>query len=123
MFMQMAVDIMQLFDSDGVVGVRREDDDFFRHDGLGLHPVRDDHRLRRERDDLFRSSGGIRLIKLSPTNASGSADYLSIDTIKRGRLGHVLLDQLSGFVIRSTVDWQIAKLLALSMVRKQSSVA
>ena len=116
MFMQQAVDVMQLFGADGVVSVRREDEEFYRHDGLGLHPFRDDHRLRRERDDVFRFCGGMRLIKLPPPTADSPTDYHSAVRFPPAQLGHVLLDQLSGFAIRTDLDWKIARLFAPSLV-------
>lgn len=108
MFMQQAIDVMQLFDADGVAGVRHEDEVFFRHDGLGLRPVRADARLRLERDDLFRACGGLRLIKLPPL-CGGRADYLAAVSRRPERLGHVLLDQLAAFGLRSGLDWEIAQ--------------
>lgn len=117
MFMQQAIDVMQLFGSDGVVAVRHEDEAFYRHDGVGLYLVRDDHRLRLERDDMFRPCGGMRLVKLPSVEESDSADYLSVCRSVPAQLGHVLLDQLSGFVIRSEFDWDLAGYLAGAAVR------
>ena len=97
--MQTAIHIMQLFDADGVLGVRRDDEVFYVHNGLGLEPLRGDERLRLERDDLFRECGGMRLAKVE----SG---------MKPERMGHVLLDQLAAFTVRSELDWQTAELLA-----------
>lgn len=103
MFMQQSIDVAQLFDATSAVGVRHEDDVFYRHDGLGLRPVRSDDHLRRERDDLFRSRGGLRLVKLpfadSATGAGRSAT----------RMGHVLLDQLAAFTVQTSLDWQLAQ--------------
>ncbi len=103
LFMQQAIHIMQLFDSGGVVGVRRDDEVFYLHNGLGLEPVRPDDRLRLERDDLFRECGGMRLIKVAPS--------------PRGRLGHVLLDQFSAFAVRTEMDWRTAELFAAGTER------
>lgn len=119
MFMQQAIDVMQLFGSDGVVAVRHEDEEFYRHDGLGLHQIRDDHRLRLERDDMFRHCGGMRLVKLAPTGCGHDvSEYLSVHRSAPAQLSHVLLDQLSGFVIRSELDWDIAQHLAGAAVRR-----
>lgn len=106
MFMQQAIDVGRLFGTDGVVGVRHEDEAFYRHDGLGLEPVRGDDRLRLERDDLFRACGGLRLVRL-PADEPGDG-YL--DGLHRppSRLGHVILDQLAAISLRSALDWEIA---------------
>jgi len=106
MFMQQAIHIMQLFSADGVVCVRHEDEAFYRHDGLGLKPVRRNELLRMERDDLFRGCGGLRLVGLTPGD---SATYLAGVERRPARLGHVLLDQRSAFGIRTEFDWEVAQ--------------
>ncbi len=108
MFMQQAVDVMQLFGVDGVIGVRHEDEAFYRHDGVGLEPVRGDERMRLERDDLFRSCGGLCLVALTPTEVKSEA-YLASIQRRPSRLGHVLLDQLAALSVRSPLDWEIAR--------------
>lgn len=97
-FMQQAIHLMQLFDTDLVVGVRNEDEYFYRHDGLGLEPLRVEEKLRLERDDLFRACGGLRLVRMEPAGSSS-------------RTGHVLLDQVAAFAIRTEIDWKIAESL------------
>lgn len=97
--MQQAINIMQLFDADGVVGVRRDDEVFYLHNGLGLEPLRADERLRLERDDLYRECGGLRLVRLDRGVASK-------------RMGHVLLDQMAAFTVRTELDWRTAGLFA-----------
>ena len=99
MYVQQAVDTMQLFDADGVVGVRRDDDAFYLHDGLGLRPTRSEGQLRRERDDLFRACGGMHLSRLTGCRSPA-------------RTGHVLLDQVAAFAVHTELDWGIAKHLA-----------
>lgn len=107
MFLQQAIDVMQLFGSDAVIGVRHEDEVFFRHDGLGLEPVRRDELLRLEREDLFRACGGMRVVALS-SPADGREAYLASVARRPARLGHVLLDQLAAVSVRSALDWEIA---------------
>lgn len=108
LFMQMSIDIMQLFGVISAIGVRREDDAFYRHDGLGLRPVREDGKLRLEREDLFRACGGMRLIKLG----------LDAEPLESGRLGHVLLDPISALNIRTSLDWQMAHHLVVDAYRE-----
>lgn len=97
--MQQAVHVMQLFDARCVVSVRPSDEVFYRHDGVGLQPVRSDARLRREQDDLFVECGGLRL--------EGAATDSSP---KRAR--PLVLDQRSAFTVRSELDWETARYLA-----------
>jgi len=97
-YIQQAINVMQLFDADGVVGVRRDDDVFYVHNGVGLRPMREDQRLRIERDDLFRQCSGMSLVRLPGSQSNP-------------RLGHVLADQMTGFTVRTELDWKIAELL------------
>lgn len=100
-FIQQAIHLMQLFDTTGVVGVRREDEVFYLHDGLGLERLQPEEKLRRERDDLFRECGGMRLVRLEPAASSS-------------RMGHVLLDQFAAFALRTGLDWTMAESLVES---------
>ena len=117
LFMEQAVDVMQLFAADSVTGVRHEDEAFYHHDGLGLEPVRGDERMRLERDDLFRASGGLRLISLPPPDVDREA-YLAACQRRPSRLGHVLLDQLAAVSVRSPLDWEIARHLAATALEE-----
>ena len=115
--MEQAVDVMQLFAADSVTGVRHEDEAFYHHDGLGLEPVRGDERMRLERDDLFRASGGLRLISLPPPDVDREA-YLAACQRRPSRLGHVLLDQLAAVSVRSPLDWENARHLAATALEE-----
>jgi CMP-N-acetylneuraminic acid synthetase len=108
-YMQQAVQVSQLFATDATIGARHEDEAFYQHDGLGLHPVRQDDRMRLEREDLFRGCGGLRLVALRPDGDPD--DYLAAADGHPERLGHVLVDQLAAFTIRTSLDWQIARYL------------
>ena len=48
-----AVDVMELFKTDAVIGVRPETDHFYQHKGAGLEPVRQNIHLRLEREELL----------------------------------------------------------------------
>ena len=120
MFMQQAIHVMQLFGADAVTAVRHEDEAFYLHDGLGLHPIRQDERMRLERDDLYKACGGLHLVKLTG-HAPDSADYLSCVRRRPERLGHVLLDQLAAFTIRTALDWEIAQYLR-TLVAQESDL-
>ena len=106
-YMQQAINVLQLFDTEGVIGVRHEDELFYQHDGVGLKPVRRDSRLRLERDDLFRACGGFSL-HLLPSDRDEDASAVKY---RKSRLGHVLLDQLAAFSLRTELDWKIAHYL------------
>ena len=99
-----AVDVMELFKTDAVIGVRPETDHFYRHNGAGLEPFRENVHLRLERDELYREVARMRLIRrhvLFENNALPS-----------GRVGHVVIDQRGATELRSAFDWAIAEHLA-----------
>ena len=54
---------MNVFETDVVIGVREENDNFYQHSGHGLKLIKESTELRLEREDLFREVGSMRLIK------------------------------------------------------------
>jgi CMP-N-acetylneuraminic acid synthetase len=104
LYIDKAVHTMQLYDVDVVDGIREEDDIYYYHNGHGLQPWKVNSGLRLERENLFRRAGGLHLVKREFIERGN--ELLS------GRIGHVVLDQKAAFVIRSEMDWQIARYLA-----------
>jgi len=104
-----AVHVMELFDTDATVGVRPETDHFYRHNGGGLEPMREDIHLRLERDELYREVARMRLIKRHL--------LFDNDGLPGGRVGHVVVDQMSAMELRSEFDWTTAEMLAAGLGR------
>jgi len=98
-----AGNVLELFDTDSVIAVRPETNQFYSHDGTGLKPVRQSSTLRLERNELFREAGGLRVCR--------TAFLREQSRISGGRLGHVVLDQRAAINIRSKLDWEIAEAL------------
>jgi len=88
---------MEIFKVDKVLGVRIENDNFYKHDGNSLKALSKTSPLRLERDDIFREINHTFL--------------LSKKGIKRKvfKIGHIVLNQLSSFSIRSDFDLDLAK--------------
>lgn len=99
-----AVDVMELFKTDAVIGVRPETDHFYQHKGAGLEPVRQNIHLRLEREELYREVAGLRLIRRTLLFENGG--------IPGGRVGHVVIDQRGALELRSSFDWVVAGHLA-----------
>ena len=99
-----AINVMRVFRTDVVTGVRPENATFFTHDGSGLVPIRQTVGLRLEREELFREVGGMRLIRTEHLMRGGR--------VATGRIGHVVLDQPASLVIASRYDWWLAEILA-----------
>ncbi|OGP71498.1 MAG: hypothetical protein A2Y80_03040 [Deltaproteobacteria bacterium RBG_13_58_19] len=107
-----AMDVMEWFDTDIVVGVRPEIDVIYRHNGQGLETVRQVHTLRLEREELYREVGQMRLIK---------REFLEQQRqVEGGRVGHVVLDQRAAWRLRSEYDWELAECQANSQNNSQS---
>jgi len=98
------IDTMQIFNVDVVDGIRLDDRFYYKHDGRGLKPFVEGGGLHLERDQLYRRVGGMNLI---------NTDFLlKYNKIIAGKIGHIHLDQITSFQIKSLVDHKIAKLLS-----------
>ena len=88
-----------IFNVDKVLGVRIENDNFYKHDGFSLRALNKPSSLKLERDDIFREINHTFLI--------------SKKAIKKNNLkiGHIVLSQLSSFSIRTDFDFEIAQKL------------
>ncbi len=102
-----ALDVMELFDTDAVISVRPDTGVLYRHAGAGLEPLRQSRRLRLEREELFRECGQIYAVRR--THLVESKQLVS------GRVGHVVIDPRSAVRLQSEWDWQLAEqIIALS---------
>jgi CMP-N-acetylneuraminic acid synthetase len=90
------LDMLDLFDTDVVVGVRPETDIFYQHDGSGLVPIRNTNGLRLEREEIYRSAGKLYLARRSALERSRK--------LVSGRMGHFVIDAHSA--IQLTSDWE-----------------
>lgn len=104
MYIDKAIDTMQLYDVDVVDGVRLDNSLFYYHDGEGLKPWKEKGGLRLERDDLYRRVGGLHLIRKNFLQKK--------HTMIGGKIGHIEMDSKAAFFIKSEFDWRVAKLLA-----------
>lgn len=104
-YIDSAISYLQLYkEANSVVSVRLDRGIFMRHEGGGLINIDRDKALRLERNQLYRKTGGLNVVW---------ADYfLNADGVFGGVVGHVIVDQLSGFQIETTLDFQIANLLS-----------
>ena len=92
--------MMEIFNTDQVIGVVPERDSFFQHDVNGLKPLRNFSQLRLERDELFRDPGFLRLVKKK---------YLSNSNKSIKKIGHLIIDEKTSFTINSNTDLLIAE--------------
>lgn len=108
-----AIHAMAIFDTDIVVGVRPEVDQFYQHNGHGMVPLRKNQILRLERDDLFREAGQMRMVR--------TRFLQEHKNIYSGKIGHVVVDQEASLRLRTEFDWQVAKSLIESTLDDRGS--
>ncbi len=99
-----ALDALDIFGSDTVIGVRPETDAMFQHNGHGLLPVRRGTVLRLEAEEIFRRVGHFVTLRRE--------HLVKTRTLLGGKMGHVVLDQRAAFALGSELDWQVASFLA-----------
>lgn len=108
-----AIEVMELFDTDIVIGVRSEIDNFYYHNGHGLEAVNETNHLRLEREDIYREVGSMRLLRRE--------QVLSDTTPASTRIGHVVLDQRAALRLVSRFDWMVAELLINALGESESA--
>ena len=100
-YIDKAVNVMEVFNTDTVIGVRPDNSTFYRHDGSGLEPLRSSPILRLERDELYREAGQISLVR---------RDFLDKEkSLHGGKVGHVVLDQQAAHAVISEWAWAWAE--------------
>jgi CMP-N-acetylneuraminic acid synthetase len=103
-YIDTAIDLLELFNSDSVVAVRLEDHNVFQHRGKGLEQLRQSSSLRLEREFLFRDLGRMRVVR--------RRYFEKHNKILGGQIGHIVLDQTAALNVHSEWDWHLAELIA-----------
>ncbi len=96
-----AINIMNIFDSDEVLAVKKETDNFFYHNGKGLIPFRKSSNLVLEREEVYRHITSLHLY----------TKKCLLNYEKKRKIGHVILDDISSFRVRSNEDLIFAQTL------------
>tara|TARA_B100001059_G_scaffold88128_2_gene86648 strand:+ start:15861 stop:17204 length:1344 start_codon:yes stop_codon:yes gene_type:complete len=94
-----SVNIMEIFGTDEVIGVRSETDRFYQHNGSSLKILNDSSNLRLEREEIYRETGSLRITK--------SHSYQK----KNKKIGHTVLNRKSSHYIQTDFDWKLAKII------------
>jgi glycosyltransferase involved in cell wall biosynthesis len=96
-----AVDMMELFDTDIVIAVRPDTDILYQHNGYGLQPLRKAQTLHLEREELYREVGSMRAVK---------REFLERQRqLVGGKTGHIIISQRAAMRLCSEWDWEIAE--------------
>ena len=98
-----ALQTLDIFDVDSIDAVISEDSYFYKNKGQGLEAINYKSKVRHERNDLYRRTGGINTIKYKY--------FTENHKILGGRVSHVILDKLSSFKINDEFDLNVARKL------------
>lgn len=90
------INLMSFFNLDSAIGVCKENDIFYSHNGDSLVKLTESSSLTLERDEIYRGIGGLMLVR---SNKLG----------KGKKIGQVILDKYSSLLINSDDDFKIAK--------------
>jgi len=104
---------MFLFGSESIDSVVMDNSVFYYHDGSGIKPWVDVF-IRKEREDIYLRRGGI---------SAFNKEFLKNEKdIISQKMGHVIVDKISSFEIRSNEDLAIADFIATKLIDEKKNV-
>ena len=112
-YIDMAVDVLEVFKLNQVIGMYREDSLFYHHNGHGMTPVHSSESVQNELEDLYRRSGGLFVIRRG---------HWFRDIAHAPIVGHVELDEAAALKVHSKWSWKIAEMHAQEIVSRNGSV-
>jgi len=106
-YIDTAIYSMFLFGSTSIDTVVMDNSIFYYHDGSGLKPWKDTF-IRKEREDIFIRKGGISVFRFALLKNNKK--------IINQKMGHVIVDKMSSFEIRSGDDMEIADFISSKLI-------
>tara|TARA_B100000795_G_scaffold270073_1_gene262498 strand:+ start:1112 stop:2473 length:1362 start_codon:yes stop_codon:yes gene_type:complete len=100
------IDVMNIFNSDEVIAVKKENDNFFYHNGKGLVSFKKSSNLVLEREEVYRHVGSLHLYTTK----------CLINYEKKRKVGHIILDDISAYKVKTREDLNFAKALLKTSV-------
>ena len=92
---------LNIFESDEVLAVKKESYNFFHHNGKGLVPFKKSSNLILEREEVYHYISSLRLFTKKSL----------IKPVKNRKIGHLILDDISSFRVRTNEDIVFAETL------------
>jgi CMP-N-acetylneuraminic acid synthetase len=99
-YIDMAIDVLDVFDLNRVMGMHKGSESFYRHGHDGMAPVRFSEDVRDEHQELYRRSGGLFVVRRGHW-------FRDMDEDKR--IGHVELDEAAALKVETKWTWRIAE--------------
>jgi glycosyltransferase involved in cell wall biosynthesis len=110
-----AVNTLFLFNSDSLLSVRQENTVFYQHYGNGMHPILNQDKFTRlEREAIYKVTGGISVVR--------SEVFEKYKQIVYGKIGHIMMDEVSSIGIFSDHEFTMAELFLKQTRTTQLSV-
>ena len=92
-YIDLAIGSILFFDADSLDCVKKNREYFYNHNGKGLDPIYNNNSLRLERQRLYQRAGGVHVINMD--------SFREKKKIFNGRIGHILIDDISSLSISS----------------------
>ena len=108
-----SINILNLFEPDEVIAVKKENETFFQHNGKGLIPVQKSKKLTLENEEIYKKIGSLHLL-----TKKCLYNYLNS---KKKVTGHLILDDLTSFRVENKIDFEIFKLLVKKNFKRKLS--
>ena len=97
-----AVNTMLLFRANSLISVRSDNSLYYKHDGSGMKAILNQDTVQKmEREVLYKHVGGITVCDYK--------SFLSNDEIIHGKVGHMVLDKNSAYIIENKADLKIVE--------------
>ena len=97
-----AIHTLYIFNADSIISVRQEESRLFQHNGGGLVPILGQEKFTKlERESLYKLAGGITAVRMKV--------FLKSKKITCGKIGHIMVDQLSAMGLFTEFDFQMAE--------------
>ena len=96
-----ALNSLEVFKTDLVIGVRKETRNIYKHGGHGLENITSKVNFTNEKNEIY-ISGGLQAFRFSALNNLGSLNKIDL-------VGHVILDEKSFYHIYSQFSFQLLK--------------
>ena len=113
-YLNKAINLMKIHKLDSVIGVRLDDNIFFKHTGRGLRQITRNDVLRLERDELYKKVGGISLVTTEYFKKSKS--------ISGGKLGYIQMPKIADIAVNNDIDWTIAESIVENFLKNNTNM-
>ena len=92
---------MNIFNTDEVIAVKKENDKFYYHNGKGMIEFHNSKNLTLEREEVYRSIGSLHLMKKK----------CLLNYNKKRKIDHLIVDEVSAFRVKNEDDIKISEIL------------